>query len=744
MTSKKPQQSFVPQGDDTHLQHLLEQRHSIAESLRGSSSRVQAETTLAQITSNAEGTQLAFLKALAKQRDIDAADVLLALNELAPDKAVRKEARRALIQLAGSKIYPSWTPEPERPAIQVGSYAPRFWKGVIPVMREVGDMEITLCWEQGFEYGEVRMMSFLLDFWQNGIKDFQTEVGTKRHIESHVSELPTAISEIIGKPVKMADCTLAEGRRLILDALAVNGWRKTPLPKDYRHYLPTIQQLVFDAPEVGEDRGRTFINSDMEPDEMLMHAVGGWSLGDYGLFYDLLTADNPIREGLTRDEWVERRYKWADEAHPARFEVTVIREREHNQSGLWLPGSFLSDRSASRRDVEMCWSLELSETPLSGTLLEMPMGTTVLKETGRHWFWTNYTLAQEEGAWRIQRVTDEGANAQGLPLADIQQRLKEHDDAIQHIVQTKKPTDPDGQKNYEEIIWRSVHSMHYLDALLVKMSLDFDVYADATGRATSMGLNERAMVYLEQWERRFPQHPRHIDVLEQLGAVESALAAHYDETGLPERSRRFFELAETHLREALEKDKSPLAYVLLAEVKGQQGAYDEAQSLFEAALAASPTREMEAEIENDLANLSIDRQRYEEALRHFMRVVELAPRHEHSWFNVARTYRLLKNDVEAEVYYQRAIEEEPQNAAAFAELGSIYIGRHEPEKAYAIVEQGVRLHPGSAHLRGLLAGTLLDMGELRRAQSVLEEAERIDPESEMVQAVRKILESMKK
>src|SRR6202171_3978247 len=112
MTSKKSQQPFVPQGDDAHLQHLLEQRHSIAESLRGSSSRIQAETGLASITSNAEGTQLAFLKALAKQRDVDAADVLLALNELAPDKAVRKEARRALIQLAGSKIYHSWTAEP--------------------------------------------------------------------------------------------------------------------------------------------------------------------------------------------------------------------------------------------------------------------------------------------------------------------------------------------------------------------------------------------------------------------------------------------------------------------------------------------------------------------------------------------------------------------------------------------------------------------------------------------------------
>ncbi len=744
MTSKKSQQPIVPQGDDAHLQHLLEQRHSIADSLRGSSSRIQAETALASITSNAGGTQLALLKALAKQRDVDAADVLLALNELAPDKAVRKEARRSLIQLAGSKIYPSWTPEPERPATQVTSYPPRYWKGAAAIIRERGETEILLCWEQGFEYGEARMMKFALDFWKIGINSFQTIVGTKHHIESYFSEMASGLSKLMDEPVSVTDCTLAEAQRLILDALAVNKQRKTPLPRDYRHYLPIIQQLVFDAPDAGEDRGRTFIDPDMEPDEVVMYAVGGWSLGDYGLFYDLLAAGNPILEGLGRDEWMERRYTWADEAHPARFQVMVVREREHNQSVLWLPGSVLSGRSASRRDIELCWSLELTETPLGGTLLEMPMGTAALKETGRHWFWTSYTLVQEDGAWRIQRITDEGASAQSLPVADIQKRLKEHDDAIQQIMQTKKPTDPDGQKSYEEIIWHSVQSMHYLDALLVKMPLDFDVYADATGRATSIGSNERAMVYLEQWERRSPQDYRHIAILQQLGAAESAIAGQYGEAGLQERSASFFSLAEAHLREALEGDKTPLAYVLLAEVKGLQGAYDEAQSLLEAALDANPPREIEVEIENDLGNLAIDRQRYEEALRHFMRVVELAPRYEHSWFNVARAYRLLKNDVEAEVYYQRAIEEEPQNSAAFAELGSIYIGRREPQKAYAIVEQGVRLHPQSAHLRGLLAGTLLDMGELRRGQSVLEEAERIDPESEMVRAVRKILESMKK
>ena len=745
MTSKKSQQPIIPQGDDAHVQHLLEQRHSVAEALRGSSSRIQAETALAGITSNAEGMQLALLKALAKQRDVDAADVLLALNELAPAKAVRKEARRGLIQLAGGKIYPSWTPEPERPVVApVASYTPRFWKGLVPLIRERGEIEIILCWEQGFEYGEVRMMRFVLAFWKNGIAGFQTEDATRRHIEAHLNEMESGIREAIGEEVSVVDCTLAEARRLILEALIVNRVRKASLPKDYRHYLPTIQQLVFDAQDAGEDRGRTFINPNLEPDDVVTDAIGSWSLGDFGLFYDLLTPDNPIREGLSREEWMERRYEWAGEAHPAHLEVMVVREREHSQSALWLPGSVLSGRAASRRDVEACWSLELTETQLGGTLLEMPMGTAVLRETRRHWFWTSYTLVLEDGSWRIQRVTDEGASVQGLPIAELQKRLKEHDDAIEQIVQTKEPTDPDSQKNYEEIIWRSIESMHYLDALLGKLPLDFQVYADATGRATSIGNNERAKVYLDQWTTHFPHDYRYPTILQQLGAVESTLSGQYDEIGLQERSDRFLSLAETHLREALEKDRTPLAYALLSEVKVLQGELDEAQRLLETALTENPTREVEVEIENDLGNLSINRERYEEALRHFMRVIELNPRHEHSWFNVARTYRLLKNDAEAEVYYLRAIEEEPQNPAAFSEHGGIYIGKKELQKAYAVVEQGVRLHPRSAHLRALLAAILLDMGEMRRGQAVLEEAERLDPEAEMVQMVRQILDSMKK
>src|SRR6266446_3161512 len=254
MTEKKQTKYSIPHGDNAQIQHLLEQRHEIAEELHNSTSRAQAETALAELTSIDEADQMALLKALAKQQDPDAADVLLAINELTPNKAIRKEARRGLIQLAGAKIYPSWTPEPEPAPAPLGvNNPPRFWKGYVSEMREQGEIEVVMCWEQGFEYGEARIMSFLLDFWKEGVKDFLTEVGSKRRIDTRIQELTTRFISAEEGNVQITDCTLAEGRRLIEEALAVNKWRGTSPHKDYRHYLPTVQQLVFNANDIGED-----------------------------------------------------------------------------------------------------------------------------------------------------------------------------------------------------------------------------------------------------------------------------------------------------------------------------------------------------------------------------------------------------------------------------------------------------------------------------------------------------------
>ena len=741
MAAKKAKHPLNVQVDEAQIEHFLQQRQEMAAELRQSTSRAQANTALAAVYEADEATQFGLVKALAKLRETDAADVLLALHELAPQKEVRKEARRALIQLAGSKIYPSWTPGSEQPTAIAASNPPRFWKGVATLMREQGEVELTLCWEQGFEYGEARMMSFLLDFWKDGVKDFYTEVGTKRHIDGHVKEQIDTFATRTTGHVRSVECTLAEGRRLVLEALEVNAWRKTQPHKDYRHYLPTVQQLLLNAAPADEDRGTTFINPDQEPDEVVGNFIGGWSLGDYGLCYDLLTGDSPLLEGLARDEWVARRRAWADEAHPQHFEPRVLREiqqQEQQKSGIWLPGAFLSERASTRREADACWSLELTETPLSGTLPEMPLGTAVLRETGRHWFWTRSTLVQVDGAWRIQRIADEGANAQGLPLAELEKQIQEHAEAIDTILKEQDPRSPDSQRYYEEIIWRSIYSLHLLDALMVKNPLDYDAYADAVGRATSLGLRERALVYLEKWSERFPQHPQHLNIMQQIGAIQTLLAADYENADLSERAERFFELAEKTLQEAQKERASTMTYLLLAELHVTQGEFAEAETYLHEALENDPTPDELAQIENDLAGISIERDQYAEALRHFQRVAEISPNFPSIWYNIGHTHNLLKNTAEAEIYLRRAIDEEPENLNAFSELASLYITRHDFEQAREITERSLRLHPNSAHMHAVLAGIFMEKGDGRRAQEALEDAERIDPELQIVKTMRRI------
>jgi len=739
MTAKKQGDSSVPHVDNAQLENLLEQRHTIAQELHNSTSKTQAEAVLAELTSIDEAAQMALLKAMAKLQDTDAADVLLAINELAPQKAIRKEARRALIQLAGAKIYPSWTPEPEPgPSIAVTN-PPRFWKGFVTETREEGELELVLCWEQGFEYSEARLMAFMLDFWDDGVKNFTTEVGSKRHIDARLGNTRVRYSKSIGREIRIIDCTLAEGRRLIQEALSVNVWLGTPPSKEYRHHLPTVQQLVLQAPDLDVDHGKTFISPDLEPDEIVGDFIGAWTLGDFGLCFDLLASDSPLNEGYSKDEWVDLRRKWADEAHPSNYEQRFLCERERSQQSIWLPSSALSDRNSTQREVEVGWSLELTDTLLSGTLPEMPMGTAVYKESGRHWFWTSYTLVKEEDAWRIQRMKDDGSSAQSLSIAELQQRLKTIDERIKEIVETHQPGDPDMQQYYDEVIWRTIQALHYDDALLVKLPLDRTIYDDAYSRARGLLLSERAIVYLEGIIQRFPKDYDMGKILQHLAVSQADLSEQYKQDDMDEPAEHFFELALDNLQKSIAVNNTALAHIILAELLMAKERTEEAVDELQLAKTLASNRDEEAQIEADLATIAMVGEHYDEAIEHYNRVAEINPNYNGVLINIGLAYRRQEKYDEAIAYYQRALEAYPNEIPIYAELGTIYMTTKQLDKAMEIVEQGLSRHPNSAHLHALLAAVYSENGDRRRAQSELAEAERINPNLEVVQAVREMV-----
>ena len=83
---KKTSQIPVSVEETTQAQDLLGRYHEIARNLHESTNQAQAEAALAEINNMPEGAQMALLKNLAKEHHTDAADVLVAINELSPDK----------------------------------------------------------------------------------------------------------------------------------------------------------------------------------------------------------------------------------------------------------------------------------------------------------------------------------------------------------------------------------------------------------------------------------------------------------------------------------------------------------------------------------------------------------------------------------------------------------------------------------------------------------------------------------
>ena len=734
MARKKESDSTLTADEQNQVQIILAHYTQLANNLSQSSNSEQALATLSTITDAPETVQIALLKELSRQHETAAADILLALNELSADKNIRKEARRSLIRLEEAKVYPEWqAPVAHTPIIQLPvANAPRFWKGIVTQCREEGEIQLALFWEQGLDYSEVRVLTFLLDFWERGIKDFIAENSNRRNADARLQEMRT-------KPpgITLTDCTLAEGRRLLAEARSVNQWRGTPIQKEYRHHLPIINQLIWDAADVGEDRGLTFINPNLEPDEVAGTFVGGWSLGDYGMAYDLLSKDSSLRDGMEREEWLELRRTWANEAHPTRFELNYIREIAAKAPTLWLPNTFGSRNVSSRKEIDVAWALEISDSQLSGTLREMPMGTVVYKETGRHWFWTRYTLIQEQGQWRIQQMADEGAAAQGLAISELQQHIKESDERINALMQQSQQLDTSAtQQQTEEIVWRMVQAMHYDDALIVKLPLDRTILGDAYNRAIGLGSLERAIVYLERMATNFSE--ARSGVLRQLGITQESLSEYYAERGMTEREQQFAALAKASLRATLDLEDSIAGRVILAEVILKQNNTDlnEAETLLNEAKTMAETPTEQALIEADLGNLAMQREQVEIALRHFQQAAEIDPNLTGIWFRIGLMQRTMQRFEDAKPAYERAIEQNPQDLLSYAELGSIYMSQQQFTKARELTEQGLRAMPKSVHLLAMLASIYLEMDDLRHARAVLTEAEQVNPNYELVQAVR--------
>ncbi|HKV85319.1 MAG TPA: tetratricopeptide repeat protein [Ktedonobacterales bacterium] len=771
---------------------------SLAAALRDAADagRDALTTLLAPIETAEERVALAYADALGDSRGPlarDAADVAEALGELSARKEVGRLARRSRIRLRSAGSLPSLrvpasgvpttlaTPAaddhasgpatPERPTGAPASSEPepaqdthtshtrapgRIAQAHASRNRETGEMLLLVAWQESATSDYVRPYAFELSFWTQGVKHFSAqELMAPATFRKQMLEPAQDVTPFVA-------ISPAEVRRLLREALDTAAWRGDTLNADYQLHHKEIEERLLtppdgepadDDPNAGD---RAYIDSEQEPDEVAANWIGAWSFGDYGLAYDLLADDHPSRRKEPRAEYIALRRQWAKEAEPSGLRLTLVREQAQRASALWLPGSAGVITGGERKDVEAFWSLVLRDAPEGGQLDELPMATLTSGETGRHWYWTAYTLNRDRrsGLWLISRTRDEGVTTQALKIEELQERIREAHATVEQITQ-QTPPDPRGEEAADllrTLTGAMTAALHYRDALLVRLPLDEAIYRDGITDARSLGNYERSSALLEKLRARFGGSDQRLTF--ELGVEQYLAAEQAASQGDAHGEAAWLERSVRTLTQVVEAEPTAEHLQGLGELLSRQGHFNQAETRLREAIAADPQRAM---VHADLADalmgrissenlddpiaLSTDEQRdlARQALGELRQAVTLDTTLRGVYTRIGALYEVLEQHDDALIAFDEAIRRDPGDAEAHYTLGTIYMSRRQPENALPHIESAVQLAPGNLAFRIGLATAYVAVGRRQEATREIELLESVAPGLPQIAELRRVL-----
>jgi tetratricopeptide (TPR) repeat protein len=748
---------------------LLAKVPALADALRAAAPEGQAAQVacLADVQRASEPVQIAFATRLGDARGPAgraAAEVANALGELAAAHEVARAARRARIRLRSTGALPTLdlapSTVPEAPvAAPVVPDAPRLVEAHVGAMRDQGEVMVALAWQEGSDPDYVRGCSMALDFWNDGVRSFSitAPIRRARFLEDTVHYLQTE-EELRTVPV-----TWAAARRLVLEALDVNTWRGTEPDADYRRNQRWIAARLLDVPDTDEARAevaaedaraaregdRPYFSTSLEPDDLVATWIGMWTFGDFGGAYDLLGNDHPLHRGAARDEFVRQRRAWAAEARPAGLRLTLVREQAQRASALWVPGAAGIVAPGGRQEMEAFWSITCGESPLGGALEELPLASLTSPVTGRHWFWTAYTVERDAGgAWRITRSRDEGAASQALTVEELQRRVTEARAAAEKII-AAPPPDPRSEATADllrELTGGLVTAMHYRDALSTRVPLDEALYHASIADAQVVRAYERAAALLERMRGRFPGEAR---TLFELGIQYYLVGMDVARAGDAGAEVLWLERAAGALRQAIEIEPSAEHLQALGEILARQGYYDQSVAQLRAAIALDPAR---ASAHSDLADALMSsasdgnldasvpvsrldpaaRERHvsevaRAALAELREALRLDPNVPAAYSRMGAIYDVLGQREDALLAFQEAVRHDPSDPEARYTLGTLYLQRNEAERALLELESAAQLDPSQVAIRVSLAATYAVLKRRREAERELDAVDAMRP-----------------
>jgi tetratricopeptide (TPR) repeat protein len=616
-------------------------------------------------------------------------------------------------------------------------------------------MLLLVAWQESATSDYVRPYAFDLSFWTQGVKHFSVrELMSPATFRKQMLEPAQEITPFVAT-------SPAEVARLLREALDTAEWRGETLNADYQLHHKEIEErlLTSSAGEPAEDDpnagDRAYIDSEQEPDEVAANWIGAWSFGDYGLAYDLLADDHPIRRKESRAEYITLRRQWAKAAEPSGLRLTLVHEQAQRASALWLPGSAGNVTGGQRKDVEAFWSLVLRDAPEGGQLDELPMATLASAETGRHWYWTAYTLNRDRrfGLWLISRTRDEGVTSQALKIEELQQRILDAHATVEQISQ-KEPA-PGGEEATElvrALTGALTAALHYRDALLVRLPLDEAIYREGLTDARSLGNYERSSALLEKLRARFGGSDQRLTF--ELGVEQYLAAEQAASQGDAHGEAAWLERSVRTLTGVVEAEPTAEHLQGLGELLSRQGHFNQAETRLREAIAAEPQRAM---VHADLADtlmgrissenlddpiaLSADEQRdlARQALGELREAVKLEPTLTGVYTRIGALYEVLEQHDDALIAFDEAIRRNPGDAEAHYTLGTIYMSRRQPENALPHIESAVQLAPGNLAFRIGLAMAYVAVGRRQEATREIELIESVAPGLPQIADLRRVL-----
>jgi tetratricopeptide (TPR) repeat protein len=738
----------------------------LAEQLRAATAEGRAAlvAALAPVTGAPEPVALAFAARLGTLRGAEArmaADVAHALGELGEPSAVAREARRSRIRLRSAGAIPLLeVPMPTTPKLSLVTAGeplerPILAEAYISRTRETGEVQLVLAWQEQRDSSELHLWAILLDFWQEGARDF-IHMDTMRRSRFQREVLDPLRTQLHVAPVQV---NWAQARRLLLEALDVNRWRGTEPGEAFRGHRAEIDRRLLAEPEdeaqtaewaaelarFQREGDRPYILPNMEPDETVVNWIGAWSLGDYGLAYDLLADENPLRRQQAREEYVALRRQWANEAQPHGLRMTLVREQERRASALWVPSSPAGAVGAlgQRPNEEAFWSLELTDVELGGALAELPMATLLSAETGRHWYWTGYSLARDAtfNLWLIDRIRDEGANSQALTLDELQQRVAQAREAVDKIT-AQEPPQPGSEEAAEAlraITGALTSALHYRDALAVKLPLDETLYREALMDARSLGNHERAAALIE---RRVARSGGAIELRFEWGIEQYLVADQYARQGNAEAEAAWLDRAVRTLARVAEEQPTGEHLQGLGELLARQGHFDEAEARLREGIALEPDRAM---LYSDLADVlmnrigganldrveSLSEEEQQRVAREALEALREASARDQTipgiYTRMGAIYDILGQPEDSLLALQEAVRHDPADAEARYALGTLYLSRGQIAAAVPELETAVQHAPLNIPIRLALASAYAAAGRVAEARRDLDLIERLQP-----------------